>query len=69
MERRQIFHGLAALLLLPYLPGCGGEGSILKSLNEIMAEGSDLTVISPNEIDLATSDLDGIYVTGQPLTY
>jgi len=68
MERRQIFHGLAALLLLPHLPGCGG-GSNLKSLNEIMAEGSDLTVIAPEEIDLATSDLDGIYVTDEPLSY
>lgn len=68
MERRQILYGFTALFLLPHLTGCGGDDK-KKSLNEIMADQLDLTVIHPEEIDIASSDLEEIYVTEEALVY
>ncbi len=56
------------MLLLPCLPGCGGDKRT-QSLNDILAEKLDLTEISPEDIDLASSNLNEIYVTEAPISY
>lgn len=68
MERRHLLYGFGSLILTPCLTGCGGDGGV-QTLNEIMASKEDLTVIQPEDIDIAASNLDEIYFTDEPLVY
>lgn len=68
MERRHLLYSFASLLVAPPLTGCGGSSGPA-TLNEIMASQNDLTVIPPDEIDIASSNLDEIFLTGEALVY
>ncbi|WP_159912976.1 hypothetical protein [Pantoea sp. 18069] len=68
MERRQLLYGFTSLLFTPYLVGCGA-GRNAQTLNEILASQLDLTVIPPEEIDIASSNLEEIYITDEALVY
>lgn len=68
MDRRHLLHSFAALACSPYLAGCGG-GRGAQTLNQILADKEDLTVIPPEDIDIAGSHLGEIYLAAKPLTY
>jgi hypothetical protein len=68
MQRRHLLDGFTSLLFTSCLAGCGGA-SQARTLNEILASQYDLTAISPEEIDFASSDLGEIYITDEALVY
>ncbi|MNV99491.1 hypothetical protein D3C71_1948610 [compost metagenome] len=68
MERRHLLYSFASLLVTPHLAGCGGSSGPA-TLNDIMAAQDDLTVIPPEEIDIAASNLDEIFLTEESLVY